>query len=385
MAIKALKNVNIIDGKGGAPIEDAALLIEGKTILAVGSSREVKLPTGCDCLDGRGAWLLPGMIDLHVHTNNPPYQPVKILRQTLQAGFTTIGVVGGLLAHEGTALREAIEQDWVTGCSRIVHAAVVAQTHGHVKGRVADGPWEVRKAVREQVAAGAQMIKTASTGGFWAPDEECSWTDYTFEELDALVDTAHAMGRRVACHAHSQPGLNHAIRAGVDAIHHGSFIDDEALNGIKEKGLYYVPTLRVTSERNIKIKNECGRPWEARKMRDAHDPHRRGVKKAVEMGICLGLGTDMPGSPPWTAGESAVELIELVGCGLSTMEALQAATRNAAVILGLEKNLGTLEPGKFADFVLCAQNPLADISILYSPENILAVGKEGSLLRNLLS
>jgi len=224
------------------------------------------------------------------------------------------------------------------------------------------------------------FIKTAASGGFWAEHEECWWRDYAYEELEALTDEAHAVGKRVAVHAHSQPGLNDSIRAGIDTIHHGAFIDDEALEGMAEQGLYFIPTLRVTSERNIAIKEAAGRPWEARKMGEAHEVHREGVRKARELGITIAVGTDLPGTPPWTAGMTAAELIELVVCGLTPMEALVAGTRNSAQALGLDGELGTIEAGKIADLVLVAGNPLEHLSVLTEEESILLVMKAGEVV-----
>ncbi len=371
-----IKNLNLIDGTGGHIRENTDVLIEDGVFREIGQDISA---SGAEIIDTGGKWGMPGMIDLHVHLNNPPYQPVRELRQFLESGFTTIVCVGGMLPNQGTELKNAIEDGSVQNCARLVPGGVVAPTNGHVKGYIADSPWEVRKWVRKAVEERAFFIKTAASGGFWAEDEECWWVDYTREELAALVDEAHSMGRKVVVHAHSQPGIDNAIMAGADAIHHGAFIDAQALEVMAEKKIAFVPTLRVTSRENIDIKLRAGRPWEAKKMTEAHEIHRQGVRKAIELGLKIGLGTDLPSSPPWQAGDSAVELKYLVECGLSPMQAIGAATKSAAEIIGLEDQLGSIETEKEADLLILNENPLADIASLTDRDNILAVIKCGEI------
>jgi len=372
----AIKGGTVIDGTGTEPLRDGVVLVRDGRIAAIGKPGEVEIPSDAEVIDASGKTVMPGMIDSHMHLSGT-YRAVRLLRQTLEAGFTTIGHVGGLSGSGVVALRDAIECGDLRGCSRLVAGAVVAPTAGHVRGRTADGPWEVRKAVREMVAARVDFIKTSASGGFWAPHEECWWRDYTFEELAALTDEAHSVGMRVGVHAHSQPGLDNSIRAGIDIIYHGAFIDDAAIDGIAGKGLYYIPTLRVTTERNIRVKVEANRPWEARKIKEAHPIHREGVRKAHERGVKIGVGTDLPGTPPWRAGDNAVELVELVKCGLSPMEAIEAATRVTAEALGIDDEIGTVESGKKADIIVVDGDPLDDITVLTEIDRIVVVIKDG--------
>ena len=279
MVATALINGRIIDGNGGPPIENGALLIVDNLIEAVGTDVDIP-PDAHRGIDVKGQSLLPGMMDLHVHLRGP-YQSLQKLRKSLLAGFTTIAhVVAGTMPPASTDCRQAIADGWFPECARLLVGAVVDCTNGHVRGRIADGPWEVRKAVREMVQAKADFIKTAASGGFWAEDEETWWRDYTQEELDALADEAHSVGRLVVVHCHTQPGLDMAIQAGCDQIHHGALIDEKALKGILENDLFFVPTLRVTSRQNMAIKFGAGRPWETRKMGEAHYIHREGVRLA---------------------------------------------------------------------------------------------------------
>jgi imidazolonepropionase-like amidohydrolase len=376
---RALVGGRIIDGNGGDPLEDGVIVIDGGVITAVGASGSTAVPEGAEIVDVAGRTLIPGMFDLHVHLGGTPYRAVALLAKALGAGFTTIAHVASNQPEVTVPLRDAIEIGFLPQCSRLLAGAVVSATNGHVAGRTADGPWEVRKAVREMVEQGADFIKTAASGGFASEHEECWWQDYTFEELEALVDEIHGVGRKAVVHVHTQPGLNHTIRAGADQIHHGAFIDEEALVGIKEKGLYFVPTLRVSCKRNIAIKIDAGRPWEARKMEEAHDGHREGVRRAHELGVKLAYGTDLPGTPPWDTDDAAWELIELVGCGLSEMEAITVATRNSADAAGVLDRLGTLEPGKQGDVVVIDGDPLEDISVIFDRTNIRKVLKDGRI------
>ncbi|HOQ30026.1 MAG TPA: amidohydrolase family protein, partial [Armatimonadota bacterium] len=211
----AILNATLIDGTGRPPLPESVVVIRSGWFEAVGQAGEVAVPGDVETIDAAGRYLIPGLFDCHMHIGGGPYRAIKTLRDTLAMGVTTVAHVGGFRAGaEVAALRDAIEQGLVGPCSRLVAGAVVAATAGHVMGRTADGPWEVRKAVREQRVANIDFIKTAASGGFWAEHEECWWRDYTYEELEALVDEAHAVGKPVAVHAHTQPGLNNAIRAG---------------------------------------------------------------------------------------------------------------------------------------------------------------------------
>jgi imidazolonepropionase-like amidohydrolase len=278
---------------------------------------------------------------------------------------------------EGIKLRDGIANGSVRGCARLIAACVVTCTNGHVKFRAADGPWEVRKAVREMVMAGADFIKTAASGGFAGVREICTDRNYTYEELEALVDEAHAWRCPVAVHCHAQPGLDNCIKAGADMIHHGAFIDKEAVYGIKENDLYYMPTLSVTCQRNIDALSN--QPWQTKEMKESQPIHRKGVSLAHEIGVKLAVGTDYPGTArTWRIGDRTHwELMELVQCGLTPMEAIVAATRNNANAYGKLDDFGTLEPGKKADLRIVTGNPLDDLRALYDENKTNVVLKDG--------
>ena len=375
MSRKAIVGGRVIDGTGSDPIEPGIVLVDEDNIERVGEAEAVPVPEDAEVIDAAGMTVMPGLIDVHMHVGFH-FAAQKRLRDCLMRGGTT--VAGQTSGPGGVALREAIEQGQVAGCSRYVVGAVVGCTNGHLKrtdgnvaGVTADGPWEVRKGVRQMVEADVDFIKTAASGGFQWAAEAMGWRNYTMEEFSALVDEAHAWDRRVAVHAHVQPGINNSIQVGCDAIHHGSYIDDEGLEGILAKNLFFVPTLYITSETSFS--RESLSPWIAERTKAAHASHREGVRKAHEMGITIAVGTD--GGP----GDAAHEMMELVDCGLSPMEAIVAATRTSADALGILGKLGTLEPGKQADVIIVDGNPLDDISLPYQEEKVLMVMKDGKV------
>ena len=363
----AVLGARVITGLDEPPLEDACVLIEGDRIKAVGGA---DTPPGAERIDAAGLTVLPGLIDSHMHVTGSPesldtrghldtnLKGVRKLRQCLAWGTTTVVNMGG--CPESVALREAIDAGHVPGCARMLVAGLVNATGGHVRGRAADGPWEVRRAVREMVTARVDLLKTAATGGFMWEHERVELADYTYEELRALAAEAHAKDKRVAVHAHSQPGLDNAIEAGCDLIHHAAIGDEAALEGILAKDLWLVPTLYITSDPVIANYAKLHPPYMAERMRHAHPIHRRLVRRAHEMGVKLAVGTD--GGP----GSVMKELGELVACGLTPAEALRAATARTAESLGLE-----------ADLFVIAGDPLGDIASLTRQENVRLVMKEG--------
>jgi imidazolonepropionase-like amidohydrolase len=371
---KVVLHGTLIDGTGAPPVADSAVVIRGRCIEAVGAARGLTPPEGAEVIDATGKTVMPGIIEGHAHVGGDP-NGQRTLRLSLQRGITTVCSVSANL--RGIELRNGIESGAVRGCARLVAGCIVTPTNGHVKFRPADGPWEVRKAVREMVMAGADFIKTAASGGFWGQNETCSMRNYTFEELEALADEAHAWNKPAVVHCHTQPGLNNCIRAGIDQVHHGAFIDPAAVRGIKEKGLYYMPTLAVTCQRNIEALAD--QPWQTKEMILAQPGHRAGVRLAHEIGVKLCVGCDYPGtSRTWKVGDRAMfELQELVRCGLTPMEALVAATRTNAEAYVKGEELGTLQPGKRADLLLVSGNPLEDVGVLYDAANIVLVMKDG--------
>lgn len=373
---KVVLNGMLIDGTGADPVVPGVVVIRDDCITAIGATDQIKLPTDAEVIDAAGKTVMPGIIEGHAHVGGKPADQ-KTLRLSLQRGITTVCSVSANL--RGIELRDGIDAGHVRGCARLLAGCVVSCTNGHVTFRTADGPWEIRKAVREMVMARADFIKTAASGGFADRHGVCADRNYTYEELEALVDEAHAWNVPVVVHCHTQPGLDNCIRAGTDQIHHGAFIDAAAVHGIRENDLFYLPTLAVTCQRNIDAKAD--RPWETVEMQQSQPIHRAGVRLAHEVGVKIGVGTDYPGTPrTWKIGDRTMfELQELVACGLTPMEALVAATRTTAAAFGKLDQFGTLEPGKKADLLIVNGDPLKDIGVLYDAARIDLVMKEGTV------
>ncbi|MBU0715981.1 MAG: amidohydrolase family protein [Verrucomicrobia bacterium] len=375
----ALINGRIIDGTGHPPVNSGTVVIGDGLLERVGSTTAVTVPKGCQVIDIQGKTVLPALIDGHMHVGVEPgrldhmghvrtnLQAVGKLQECLRWGTGTVAHAAG--SPESMILRDVIRSGQVRGCSDLLIGAVVTATCGHVRGRSADGPWEIRKAVREMIAAGTDFIKTAASGGFQWEHEKLTHEDYTLEELRVLVAQAHSRDKRVHVHAHAQPGLANAIEAGCDVILHGALIDEAALEGMAAKGLWYMPTLYITSE-----KAREGKRWPAymtERMKAAHPIHCAGVAKAHTMGIKIVTGTD--GGP----GSIMNELCLFVDCGLSPMDALVASTRSTADVLGILSRTGTLEAGKTADLLVVNGDPIQDIAILTSKDSIFLVIKDG--------
>lgn len=296
----ALINGTIIDGTGRPPVEPGTVVVAGSIIEAVGSTTAVSIPEACEIVDVRGSTVLPALIDGHMHVSSEPgrldhlghvktnLEAVGKLQECLQWGTAVVGHAAG--SPENVILRDLIRAGYLYGCSDLLVGAVVTATCGHVRGRSADGPWEIRKAVREMIAAGADWIKTCASGGFQYEHEKLTHEDYTLAELRTLVDQAHSRDKRVHVHAHAQPGLANAIEAGCDVILHGALIDEAALEGIAAKNLWYMPTLHITSEKVWGNKNIPS--YMTDRMKQANPVHRAGVTKAHEMGIRIATGTD---------------------------------------------------------------------------------------------
>ena len=381
MKKQAIIGSTIINGTGSEPLRNGTILIQEGKIVEVGKADQIKLGPDVERIDATGKFTMPGIIDSHVHvTPNQDvpndirinlrvgFNSISLLRQSLGAGVTTVVSIGG--GPPSVELTNAINEGYVDRCANQITAGVVNASGGHVRGRHADGPWEIRKAVRELASAGCTMIKTAATAGFQWEHERVHWPDYTEEELTALVDEARMRDMPVAAHAHGHEGLKYAVNARVHMIHHGALIDDEGLEAINKADLYFVPTLFTTSIGRVA---KVEQPWTKERMQAAYPIHREGVSKAHKMGTKIALGTD------GGAGDAMIELSEFVDCGLSPMDAIVAGTRNTADALSILDRVGTIESGKDADLLIIGKNPLNDINVLQNQENIDLVMTRGKV------
>ncbi|TNJ65019.1 amidohydrolase family protein [Paenibacillus hemerocallicola] len=368
----------VIDGTGREPLNNAAVLIREGVIRYVGAGGGLPAHDDAIVIDASKLTVMPGLIDGDSGFSGA-LGTVQALQAYLRYGVTTIATFNGISPGKPPAagLRDAVEKGILRGCSRLLVGHVVNATNGHNRGRTADGPWEIRRAVRETAEAGADFIKTAATGGFvdTADGEGVHTLSYTAEELNALVDEAHAWGLKVNIHAHSQPGLDRAIEAGADRIMHGCFMDDAAVAKMAERGTWYIPTLRITSRLNM----AAFRAGVLDKKEASHDVHRAGVRSAIAKGVPIALGSHGPGPGAiWKLGEStAVELAELVECGLTPLAAIAVGTLHTARAYAIDHRVGSLEAGKQADIVCLAGDPSERIELLRDPGNIAVVFQKG--------
>jgi imidazolonepropionase-like amidohydrolase len=379
----------LIDGRSDAPRLDAAIVVEGRKIVSVGGRQE--FPRGATVIDLGGATVLPGLIDAHVHPliATDDYQTdhlrhssarkalsgLKVVQDLLQAGWTALRIAGDADVHYAHLdLRDAIDEGLFTG-PRIVGAGHYISTTGGggdinfispeqavvADGLVVDGVDSMRRAVREEIKHGSDWIKILVTGAFMSAGDNPREVHFSPQELEAVVQEAERRGVPVMAHAHSAEGIRLALQAGVRSIEHGTFIDDEGILLMKERGTYLVPTLYLGE---YYLQEKAGSAAQ-RKMIDLtlryREEYRERVGKAINAGVKVGLGTDNVGFP---AAYSAREFAELVSVGMSPMEAIQAGTRVNAELLGLEKEIGTIEPGKHADIIAVEGDPLEEISEL---------------------
>ena len=400
-----IRGAKLIDGTGAAPLERGAVLVEEGEIRGIGRDEEVTCPPEAEVIVASGWTVMPGLIDAHVHLRTPTVKDrlayeVKTppalkafyiadnARRTLEAGFTTLRDAGSSV--ECIAVKRAIELGLIVG-PRLITSGVVTMTAGHADpamGRAnwpirpedtADGVDEVRKRVREHVRSGFDWIKITTTGGVLSEGDESWWRNYTLEEIKAITDEAHALGRRVAAHAHGREGIKSAILGGVDTIEHGIHLDAELLEMMIERKLFLVPTMTIGRAFQERAQ-EVGLSEDAiRKGNAVMEVVMENMARAHRAGVRIAMGTDCSGNLA-RAGENAWELELMVEIGMSSMEAIVAATGDAAQALGLGEVTGTLEVGKKADLILVESDPLKDIRILRQREQILLVLKEGEIV-----
>jgi imidazolonepropionase-like amidohydrolase len=409
---KAIRNCTLIDGTGRDPVQGITVLIEGSKILEVVKG-ETSIPQGSLTIDAKGRTVMPGMIDTHVHLASwtDPTEPnlmvsmmsthpnlltlyaAKHAQEMLEAGFTTVRDLAGYMNqinHEVLAVKRAIEIGMARG-PRVLVAGLVTQTAGHLDMKlpptfhqenrgVADGPWEVRKMVREMWRWGHDLIKTSSSGGIAGLREEVNWNNYTVDELKAIAEEAHSAGRKVACHAYGAQAVKNAAIAGVDTMEHGTQLDEEAIQMMKSKGVFLVPTLMVTSEMALTdIKAGGASEHLLSKARAVAAVKGSNFQKAYRAGVKIAIGSDTYTMLRWHWGKQAQELQLMADLGMSNMECIVASTRTASEALGIQSETGTIEKGKEADILLVDGNPLRDIKILQDTRKILMIMKGGNI------
>lgn len=403
--IVILKAARLIDGKGGPPIENAIIIVTDEKITSVGSADTVRLAAGARVIDLGNATLLPGFVDAHTHLigrvlgdpegENAPVRDYESFgailgvvhaQEQLMAGFTSVRNLGASGRFDDIALRKAINEGWVPGPRIQTAGHSLGITGGHcdtngyrpgvfdrsIENGIANGPEEIRAAIRYQVKYGADVIKTCATGGVLSEGDAVGVTQYTFEELKALVDEATQLERKVAAHAHGTEGIKLAVRAGVASIEHGSFLDDEGARMMAQRSTFLVPTLMAGEAVEQAAKNGILKGLRAEKAIAAAAAMRRGIKIAVANKVPIALGTDAGVFPH---GTNAREFYLLVDWGgLTPMQSIVAGTSNAAKLLGWDDKVGSLTEGKLADIVAVEGNPLQDIRNLQRPVLVMKNG-----------
>ncbi len=404
-----LKAARLFDGKSNQLISPAVVVVTDTRIVDVGPRAPV--PPGAEVIDLGDATLLPGFMDAHTHitsergdssaqdrvgalemtTAEKTLAAAELARKTLMAGFTTIRNLG---AEEfiDIGLRNAIARGLTPGPRILAAVRGIGTLGGHCDStngfrfglldprqetpNVAVGAEGMRQAVRWNIKYGADVIKTCASGGVLSLNDDVDSPQLTQEELNALVDQAHTQRRKAAAHSHGAEAAKRAVRAGIDSIEHGSFLDDEALRMMKEKGTFYVPTLMAIE--GIRERMAAGAkmdPRQERKARLAMDAIDMTVRKALSMGVRIAMGTDAGVYPH---GRNAEELHLLVDRGMKPIDALKATTSVDAELFGISERTGTLEAGKLADVVAVPGDPLVNIRTV---EKVVFVMKEGVVYR----
>ncbi|HSF22502.1 MAG TPA: amidohydrolase family protein [Burkholderiales bacterium] len=411
--VRAIRCGTLIDGRGGKPVKDAIVLIQGNRITKVGEQGKVKPPHGAEPIDCSRYTVMPGMMDLHIHTamyncmtfhnhrvaqfeTMPHLQQMYALfhaQNCFDMGFTTLRDLGmngpyGLLVNEMCAVRDAINAGIVEG-PRMLIAGFTTMTGSHLEliqpramyrwgFNTADGPWELRKLARKNMLAGCDVIKTCASGGGGTDKEEPDIRNMTQEELDAVVDEAHALHKHAAVHCFTTSAQRMALRAGADTIEHMVFHDDETIELIRKSGTPVTPTLAHRTDHAIQLRREHGTAdFVLRKMKYLQPYCFETFQKMYRAGVKIAMGTDMGFEPDM--GSNAAELEIYVKLGMKPMDAILTTTRNAAQALKQEKDLGTIESGKLADLIAVDGDPLKNIRCLQEKSNIKIVMKEGKI------
>lgn len=400
----------LIDGTGRV-IDDPVVALDGKRFGAVGTRRTMAIPQGSRVLDLGNCTLMPGLIDMHVHLaafNCLTFENYRVsvfqvspelqmffsifhAQLCFEMGYTTLRDMGrgtprGGYTAELCAVRDSINAGIMPGPRIIVGSRVMItgshfdlltlpRTAERAPGFTADGPWDLRRLVREHIRIGCDAIKTCVSGGV-AAESSHTVRNMTQEELDAIVDESHAFGKRVAAHCFTPEAQRMCLKAGVDTIEHMVYTDDEAIASIRDSKTYVIPTLLHRSDHAINKRREHGASEFLIKRMKEIQPHcLETFRRMLSAGVRIAMGTDTTVDPEM--GENSKELEIYVSLGMKPMDAIVTATRNAAEALGMIDDIGTVEKGKLADLIAVDGDPLQNISILHDKERIRFVMKDG--------
>lgn len=402
-----IKNINLIDGTGKDIQRCVDIKIENHVISEIGTHLN-----GDNIIEGNGQYLLPGMIDSHVHVmlEMEPlerrlatpfsynfYKAIDHLKRTVDAGVTTVRDALGA----DLGLKEAVNDGLILGPRLQISVNALTITGGHgdsytksgiqlpilqdgypgLPSGICDGVNEVRKKAREMLRAGADVLKVHATGGVTSATDHPDYTQFSLEELKVIVEEAQFRNnRKVMAHAQGLQGVKQCIEAGIHSIEHGIYLDDEAVQLMKEKEMYLVPTLLAPLS-VIEFAEELGMSEiSIKKSKQVMQDHIDSFKKAHQAGVKIAMGTD---AGVFKHGTNLRELELMVEHGMTEMEAIVSSTKTAAECLGYDEDLGTIEVGKKADFILLDQNPLEDIKVLKDPNKIKVVSIDGKIVKDI--
>ena len=401
-------NARLLDATGEPPQDDMAVIVDGEKISWIGPSHQAQAPEDAQVIDVGGKTLMPGMSDVHMHIcqgtiPNPIAEyteiiPLTAIRGTVQAravldsGYTTIRNLGAL-GYADVAVKEAINQGIVKG-PRVLASGEMVMTEGSsergymrpevqiAESGIFVGTDGARRAVRAQVYNGADVIKLIASGRVGSNAYSMPWdTEMTQDEMEAICDEAHRWGKKVAAHAYSAASVSACVMAGVDSIEHGAMIDEPTIALMAERGAALVPTMTAFNNYLLPGAEERFPAYRLARGRPMAQLQRGNFQKYLEYGLKIATGSDgpRPGSLP---GSSALEMQLLVDAGMTPMQAIQAATKNAAEVLDLGNDIGTVEQGKLADLIVVDGDPLEDIKILKDRVHIHVVMKGGEIVRS---
>jgi imidazolonepropionase-like amidohydrolase len=403
----AITNCTLIDGTGADPLPNATIVIEGERIERAGAGDP---PRDAQVIDAGGRVVMPGLIDSHVHlygrvTNmqerllTPPslqlFYSARNAVRTLDAGVTSVRDASG----SPLGFKMAIERGLIPGPRMRISVSALSQTGGHGDGTmpagvnpgaitggrgpewphtVVDGENEVRVAVRQLLRSGADFIKLCSTGGVMSPADEPTHTQFTPDEIAVMVYEAAAVGKTCMAHAQGTQGILNAVLAGVESIEHGIYVDDQCMSEMKKRGTFLVPTLvaPVWVLRHSERVPGSVLPQSVRKTKEVMEDHKRNIGEAMRAGVKVAMGTD---SGVGHHGSNAEELQIMVECGMTPMQAIVASTKTASECIHMADDVGTLEPGKFADLLIVNGDPLDDIAVLQDKGKLSLIMQGGSI------
>ncbi|MCI2942076.1 imidazolonepropionase-like amidohydrolase [Staphylococcus cohnii] len=402
-----IKNINLIDGTGSAIQQNVDVIIQDHRFKTIGQNLNHE---NHEIIDGTDKYLLPGMIDSHVHIMEEMrpltdklatpfsytfYRAIDHLKRTVNCGITTVRDALG--ADQG--IKEAVQNGLILGPRMQISVNALTITGGHgdkltksgitmpsfiedypgLPTGICDGVEEVRKKVREMLRAGADVIKVHATGGVTSPTDHPDFTQFSIEELKVMVEEAQFRGnRKVMAHAQGLQGVKNCIAASIHSIEHGIYLDDEAIEKMKAQGTFLVPTL-LAPVSVIEFADELGMSeGSVEKSKEVLEAHTTSFTKAVNAGVKIAMGTD---AGVFKHGTNLRELELMVEHGMTPMQAIVASTKTAAECLGYDNEIGTIETDKKADFIIVDDNPLDRIGILKNPDNIKIVGIDGEIVK----